>query len=164
MTQDTTREQEFQTDLINALIANGWQLGSAKHYHRESALYTPDLLDFVKETQPGQWEKYEKLYPNDPEGKFLERVTDRLNRSDPQAAAREMRTYGALDVLRHDIKDRGVRFRLCRFKPEHDLNPDTLERYRANCLRVVPEMVYSEHTNVLIGMTMKFHHEELSAA
>src|SRR6056297_1873918 len=39
--------------------------------------------------------------------------------------------------------ERSSRFSLCQFKPEHDLNPDTLERCRKNRLRVVPELVYS---------------------
>jgi type I restriction enzyme R subunit len=46
-------------------------------------------------------------------------------------------------VLRHELRDRGTRFSLCQFKPEHDLNPDTLARYKKNRLRVVPELVYS---------------------
>jgi type I restriction enzyme R subunit len=48
-----------------------------------------------------------------------------------------------LGVLRHELRDRGTRFSLCQFKPEHDLNPDTLARYEQNRLRVVPELVYS---------------------
>jgi hypothetical protein len=36
-----------------------------------------------------------------------------------------------------------TRFSLCQFKPEHELNPDTLAAYKANGLRVVPEVVYS---------------------
>ncbi|NOQ81438.1 MAG: DEAD/DEAH box helicase, partial [Methylophaga sp.] len=48
-----------------------------------------------------------------------------------------------LGVLRHELRDRGTRFSLCQFKPEHDLNPDTLARYQQNRCRVVPELVYS---------------------
>ena len=51
-----------------------------------------------------------------------------------------MRTLG---VLRHELRERGTRFRLCQFKPEHGLNPDTLLRYQKNRLRVVPELTYS---------------------
>ena len=54
-----------------------------------------------------------------------------------------MRTFGTLGVLRHELKDRGTRFSLCQFAPEHDLNPDTLARYKKNRLRVVPEVTYS---------------------
>jgi len=79
---------------------------------------------FVKESQPDQWEKYCGIYPTNTEAKFLERVASQLNKADPNAADKELRTFGTLGVLRHDIKDRGVRFSLCQFKPEHDLNPE----------------------------------------
>ena len=136
-------EFTFQNDMIRQLVSNGWLLGKPESYNRELALYEEDLLGFVKETQDGQWQKFCKLYPNSPEQKFLERVATQLNKADPNAANKEMRTFGTLGVLRHELRDRGTRFSLCQFKPEHDLNPDTLARYEKNRLRVVPELVYS---------------------
>ncbi|MES9882272.1 MAG: hypothetical protein ABW185_15480, partial [Sedimenticola sp.] len=44
-----------------------------------------DLLGFVQETQDGQWQKFCKLYPNNHEQKFLERVATQLNKADPNA-------------------------------------------------------------------------------
>lgn len=58
------------------------------------------------------------------------RVATQLGKVDPNAANRELRTFGTLGVLRHELRDRGTRFKLCQFKPEHDLNPDTLSRYQ----------------------------------
>jgi len=142
MTQKTN-ELPFQNDVIQQLIANGWLLGQPENYNRELALYEEDVLGFVRETQPKQWETYTRLYPNNPEKKFLERVASQLNKADPNAPNKQMRTFGTLGVLRHELRDRGTRFRLCQFKPDHDLNPDTLARYRQNRLRVVPELVYS---------------------
>lgn len=133
----------FQNDVIKQLIANGWMLGKPEGYNRELALYAEDVLGFVKESQDEQWQKFKALYPNDPEQKFLERVASQLNKADPNAANKEMRTFGTLGVLRHELRDRGTRFSLCQFKPEHDLNPDSLLRYKQNRLRVVPELVYS---------------------
>lgn len=136
-------ELTFQDDMIQQLLANGWLLGKPEGYHRELALYAEDVLGFVQETQDAQWQAFCQLYPNDPESKFLERVATQLNKADPNAANKEMRTFGTLGVLRHEIRDRGTRFSLCQFKPEHELNPDTLARYAKNRLRVVPELVYS---------------------
>jgi type I restriction enzyme R subunit len=136
-------ELTFQNDMIAQLLANGWLLGKAEHYNRELALYPEDVLGFVKDTQDEQWQKFRALYPHDPEQKFLERVATQLNKADPNAANKEMRTFGTLGVLRHELRDRGTRFSLCQFAPEHDLNPDTLARYQRNRLRVVPELVYS---------------------
>jgi type I restriction enzyme R subunit len=138
-----TKESVFQNDMIKQFVASGWLLGKPENYNRELALYAEDLLGFVKETQENQWQKYCKLYPNKPEQKFLERVASQLNKANPNAADKEMRTFGTLGVLRHEVRDRGARFSLCQFKPEHDLNPDTLARYQKNRLRVVPELVYS---------------------
>jgi type I restriction enzyme R subunit len=140
-------EFAFQNEMIQQLVANGWLLGKPEHYNRELALYSEDLLGFVQGTQDEQWQKFCALYPNDPESKFLERVAAQLNKADPNAAAsfsnKELRSFGTLGVLRHELRDRGTRFSLCQFKPEHDLNPDTLARYQQNRLRVVPELVYS---------------------
>ena len=115
-------EFTFQNDMIRQLIANGWLLGRPEGYNRELALYEEDVLGFVKYTQDEQWQKFKALYPNDPEGKFLERIASQLNKADPNAANKEMRTFGTLGVLRHELRDRGTRFSLCQFKPEHDLN------------------------------------------
>jgi len=136
-------ELTFQNDMIRQMEGHGWLLGDPEKYNRKLALYEEDLLGFVQETQDVQWQKYCKLYPNNPEQKFLERVATQLNKADPNAVHKEMRTFGTLGVLRHELKDRGTRFSLCQFKPEHDLNPDTLARYQKNRLRVVPELVYS---------------------
>lgn len=136
-------ELTFQNDMIKQLLDNGWLLGKPEGYNRELALYEEDVLDFVQDTQDEQWQKFCKLYPNNPEHKFLERVATQLNKADPNAANKEMRTFGTLGVLRNELRDRGTRFSLCQFKPEHGLNPDTLARYSKNRLRLVPELVYS---------------------
>lgn len=140
-------EQTFQNDIIQQMLANGWLLGKPEGYNRELALYEEDLLGFVQDTQSEQWQKFCQLYPNDPEAKFVERVANQLNKADPNASLsfsnRELRTFGTLGVLRNELRDRGTRFSLCQFKPEHNLNPDTLARYSQNRLRIVPELVYS---------------------
>ncbi|MDA3851633.1 MAG: type I restriction endonuclease [Spirochaetaceae bacterium] len=140
---DASREQVFQNEIISQLKANGWLVGNPENYNRKLALYEEDLLGYIQETQPQQWEKYCKRYPHNPQEKFAQRVANQLGKADPNGANRELRSYGTLGVLRHELKDRGTRFRLCQFKPDHDLNPDTLARYKANRLRVVPELVYS---------------------
>lgn len=106
-------------------------------------MYSEDSLGFVKDTQDEQWQKFCGLYPNEPETKFLERVGVQLNKADPNVANKEMRTFGTLGVLRNELRIRGTRFKLCQFKPEHNLNADSLARYQKNRLRVLPELVYS---------------------
>tara|TARA_R100000935_G_C2841765_1_gene171553 strand:- start:12026 stop:15283 length:3258 start_codon:yes stop_codon:yes gene_type:complete len=145
ISQGTAREIIFQDEMIAQMLAAGWQLGTPAGYNRELAIYTEDLVGFVKDTQDTEWQKHAKNYPTDPEGKLLERVASQLNKADPNATGTQLRTFGTLGVLRHGVKDRNAKFKLCQFKPEHDLNPDTLARYKQNRLRLVPELVYSPY-------------------
>ena len=124
-------EQVFQQDIIDHLTANGWLLGESTSYDQKHALYTEDLVGYLSETQPEQWVKFSAMNPKG--------VKDALLRS----VARQLDKKGTLHVLRNTIKDRGAKFRLCQFKPDHDLNPETMKRYAANRLRVVPELNYS---------------------
>ena len=126
-------EKVFQQDIINHLVANGWMLGKSDDYDQKHALYPEDLVGYLSETQPEQWEKFSKMYPMGAEAALVKLVGRQLDKK------------GTLHVLRNVIKDKGAKFRLCQFKPDHDLNPETMKRYAANRLRVVPELVYSPH-------------------
>src|SRR5690554_5090028 len=128
-----SKEARFQQDIIEAMTAQGWETGTASGYDRTTALYTEDLLGYVREAWPERWEKFCKANPQAPESVFVQKVV------------RELERAGTLEVLRHGFKVPGVKFDLCSFQPDHGMNPDSLARYRANRLRVVPEVSYSPH-------------------
>lgn len=128
-----SKESVFQQDIIDDLVASGWLLGESSQYDQERALFPEDLLSYVQDTQPEQWEKFSRNYPNDPESSFLD------------ATVRSLKKEGTLATLRGRVKDRGAKLKVCNFKPDHGKNPDTLELYEQNQLRVVPELVYSPH-------------------
>ena len=145
MSKDASVEAVFQNDIIAQMQANGWQLGSGDQYDRETALYTSDVLAFVQETQPKEWAKFCKVFPNDSEQHFISHLVTQLKKADPNAIDKDLRSYGTLGVLRHGLKIRNARFSLCQFMPEHSLNPETLARYQQNRCRIVPELVYSPY-------------------
>lgn len=134
-----TRESSFQNDILDQMQSHGWLLGESKNYNKELALYPEDLITFIKTTQPEQWDKQLKIHPSTdrrptaPEEALLKTVVRDLSASNK----------GTLWVLRNLVKDRGAKFSLCTFKPDHGLNPDAIKRYHQNILRVVPELVYS---------------------
>ena len=142
---DSTNESTFQNEMIARMQSNGWLLGSSDQYDRETALVTADVLTFVKDTQPKEWAKFCKLFPNDSEAHFISHLEAQLKKANPNAIDKEMRSYGTLGVLRHGLKIRNARFSLCQFMPEHNLNPDTIARYKKNRCRIVPELVYSPY-------------------
>ena len=141
-----TKEAAFQQDIIDQMLADGWKLGTPSEYNRELALYPSDCLAYVRNTQPKTWEKYKKLYPSHPEKAFITHLASQLAKADPNATDKSLRTFGTLGVLRHDLRDKSASFKLCQFKPEHGLNPQTQAMYEGNILRVVPELVYSPYT------------------
>ena len=96
-------ERVFQDDIIRQMVANGWVEGKPEGYNRESALYEQDVLAFVKETQPKEWQKLCKVYPSEPERHFLEALVAQLKKADVNATDQASRTYGTLGVLRHDL-------------------------------------------------------------
>ena len=145
MSKDATKESVFQDDMIARLQAKGWLLGSGDQYDRKAALYTRDVLDFVKSTQAKEWQKFCKSFPVDSEQHFISHLVNQLKKADANAIDKELRSFGILGVLRHGLKIRNARFSLCQFMPEHTLNPDTLARYKENRCRVVPELVYSPY-------------------
>ncbi len=144
---DSTSEATFQNEIIAQMQANGWQLGSGDQYHRETALYQRDVLDFVQQTQPKEWAKFCKVFPNDSEQHFINHLVTQLKKADPNAIDKDLRSYGTLGVLRHGLKILNARFSLCQFMPEHALNPETLARYKQNICRIVPELVYSPYAS-----------------
>ena len=145
MTYASSLEGAFQKDIIREMQAQGWQLGTSAGYNRETALYEQDLIDFVQQTQPQEWEKFQRIYPQDTERNFISTVVAQLKKADINATDEQSRTYGTLGVLRHGVRSRNARFFLCQFKPEHGLNPETLANYKKNICRVVPELVYSPY-------------------
>ncbi len=130
---DKAKELVFQQAIIQDLVADGWLEGKAEHYDRELALYPDDLLDWLRDTQPEAIAKLSKFYHDKTEQMILRRAAEQMDR------------HGALHVLRNGFKDRGAKIKLCQFKPDHGLNPETLTRYAANRLRVVQEVSYSPH-------------------
>lgn len=141
----SAKEAAFQQDIIDQMCDAGWKLGDPTNYDRERALYTSDCIEYVQTTQPKTWEKYKKLHPSNPEQAFVDKLASQLSKADPHASEKSLRTFGTLGVLRHELRDKSASFKLCQFKPDHGLNPETLAMYEGNILRVVPELVYSPY-------------------
>lgn len=128
-----SKERAFQQDIINALQAQGWLVGTSAGYNPTTALYTEDLLAYFQTAWPQRWQKLRKSNPSDPASVLIQKTVRALEKT------------GTLDVLRHGYKLPGVKVELCSFQPDHSMNPDTQARYQANRLRVVPEVSYSPH-------------------
>ncbi|WP_149589517.1 type I restriction endonuclease subunit R [Tabrizicola flagellatus] len=125
------KEVSFEDEICGHLSSHGWLCGAgdARQYDRERALFTPDLVDWLKESQPKTWE----IIAKSGEGPLFDRIRKQID------------ARGTLDVLRHGIEMIGVRgsLKLAEFKPALSENPEIVARYQANRLRVIRQVRYS---------------------
>jgi type I restriction enzyme R subunit len=129
------QEVSFEDEVCTVLAANGWlyQVGDAQAYDRARALFSPDLVAWVQETQPKAWEALQKAHGGNAEATLLDRVRKSLD------------DRGTLDVIRNGVELIGLRapVQLAQFKPAIRMNPELVARYEANRLRVVRQVRYS---------------------
>ena len=134
---DLHKEINFETEICEYLNANGWLYseGDAAGFDRAQALFPADVIAWVQASQPKAWEALTKNYGAQAGDILLGRLRESINQR------------GTLDVLRHGIELLGLRqpLQLAQFKPALAMNPDILDRYAANRLRVVRQLRYSLH-------------------
>ncbi|MFN9871924.1 MAG: type I restriction endonuclease subunit R [Cyanobacteriota bacterium] len=139
-------EVAFETEICEHLSSHGWlyEEGSATHYDRKLALYPPDLIAWLQESQPEAWQTHQQKNGLRAESALLQRVREQLNQ------------IGTLDVLRHGVEVMGLpkALKLAEFKPAFGLNPAILLRYNANRLRVVRQVRYSTHNENCLDLVL----------
>jgi len=134
-------------ELIEQHLLNhgGYERGSNARWVRELALDRETMLEFIRATQPKEWERLSTIHGEEVERKFLLRLF------------KELDNRGMLDVLRHGVIDYGVRFQLAYFAPASGLNPETRKLYEANRLTVLRQLHFSqknEHDSVDLALCL----------
>lgn len=129
------KEIRFEDEICAHLAEHGWlyEPGSAALYDRKRALFAPDLIAWVQETQPKVWDSLSRSHGAGAEAALLDRLRKQID------------DRGTLDVIRHGVEMVGVRgmISLAQFKPAMGVNPDIIATYQANRLRVVRQLRYS---------------------
>lgn len=138
-------EFTFETSIVEGLISNGWHLGDADNFSRDLSFDKQAVLDFVKDSQPKQWEKLTAFYKSEAENKFIQRLF------------KELDLRGMLDVIRHGITDSGIKFRLAYFKPDSNLNPETIRLYESNKLYATRQVKFSSRNSKSIDLLLSLN-------
>ncbi len=140
------KEKRFEQDIENFMLTNGgYTKGSMNNYDATKAMNIHTLISFIKATQPKQWKRYNSIYGSDSEKKLYKRFNDTVN------------THGLLYVLRNGLNDRGVRLKVCFFKPETSLNMDSYERYNQNIVECTRQFYYSPVNKNSIDMVLSLN-------
>lgn len=139
-------EINFEDEICEHLAAHGWLYAEkeAASYDRQLALFPNDVLAWVQETQPDAWKTLNKNHGTAADATLLKRLRDSLNQS------------GTLHVLRNGFDVLGLRkpLRMAQFKPALAMNPDIMQRYDANRMRVVRQVHYSQHNELNIDLVL----------
>lgn len=139
-------EVAFEKEVCENLGSHGWlyEDGAAAHYNRKLALYPPDLIAWLEESQKELWDTYRQKNGSKAEANLLQRIREQLD------------LQGTLDLLRNGIEVMGLpkALKLAEFKPALGLNPEILARYKANRLRVVRQVRYSLHNENCIDLVL----------
>ncbi|WP_025841006.1 type I restriction endonuclease subunit R [Asaia platycodi] len=131
------QEHHFETEICQSLASQGWLYaqGDAALYDRTNALFMPDLLAWIEETQSESWQRLTKTHGALLDERLAERVRKNLNER------------GTLDVLRRGVEMLGLKepLMLVQFRPALAINPVIQKHYEANRLRVVRQVRHSVH-------------------
>ena len=129
----STRSRSRTTSASIWRPTGGWYAeGDAAGYDRATALFTADLIDWVKQADPTAWKTLEKDHGKQVAATLVARVRQQLD------------ARGTVDVLRHGVDVLGLKgkLELAQFRPA--LATDALlKRYDLNRLRVVRQVHYS---------------------
>lgn len=138
-------ESVFETTIIEYLISNGWRLGNSSDFSRDLAFDKNAVLAFVQTSQPKEWSKLQFYYAAETENKFIQRLF------------KELDLRGMLDVIRHGITDNGIKFKMAYFKPDSNLNPETIELYEKNVLYITRQVFFSTRNNKSIDLLISIN-------
>ena len=132
MSDFDVKEKRFEQDIEEYLITKGgYSKGDPSKFNRESGLDEGTFIEFVKNSQLKQWERFKKIYDAAAEKQLIERFS------------REVKQTSLLNVLRHGFTDRGIKFRAVFWKPETTLNETSQKQYEANILHCTRQLHYS---------------------
>ncbi|XME04058.1 type I restriction endonuclease subunit R [Lachnospiraceae bacterium C1.1] len=126
------KEKRFEQDIEEYLITKGgYEKGDPTVFNRTSGLDETTFVEFIKNSQPKQWDRYVKIYDSSAEKQIIERFS------------REVKQTNLLSVFRHGFTDRGIKFRAVFWKPETTLNETSQKQYEANILNCTRQLHYS---------------------
>jgi type I restriction enzyme R subunit len=127
-----TNEKTFETGLVQTLVQHGgYTEGNAPDYSPELGLFKYEVIKFLQESQPKRWDKICSIHGEDADNRVIQRLY------------KELDLRGSLDVIRNGFVDYSVRFQMAFFKPASGLNPDAIDLYNKNSLKVYRQIFYS---------------------
>lgn len=140
-------EKRFEEDIESFFLSpmGGYIKGNQKNYDFDRAIDMNLLIEFLSKTQPKEWERQIKRDGDEAEKKLYRCLQTNID------------SGGLIYVLRHGITDRGIRFKLCFFRAETNLNAEVVDKYNANILTSTRQFRYSSQNHNTLDMVLSLN-------
>lgn len=136
-------EKTFEAAIEESLLNSGNYIkGHSNDFDTNLGLFPSYITDFLKSSQPNEWDKIVNIHKADVEAKVVQRII------------RELDLRGTLDVLRKGFTDYGVKFSMAYFKPESSLNPQAEVNYNNNHLSIIRQLYYEREGKNSLDMVI----------
>lgn len=143
---NNVNEKAFEDFIEASLLEKGSYIkGYSSNFSRELAFDKSIIFEFLKSSQPKEWEKSAKIHEKDAENKIIQRLF------------KELDNRGTLDILRNGFIDFGVKYKMAFFKPETSLNPEAFVLYNKNILTVTRQVKYSEKNENSVDIVLSIN-------
>lgn len=125
-------EKDFENYIVNLLTSkSGYIHGNNNDYNPQKSILPQTFISFVKSTQPDNWTCLCDKFDTEQEAE--EKVIDELIAS--------RKSQGTLDLLRKGFTFRSIQFDTVYWKPENNLNPETIDLYNKNIFTVINQLI-----------------------
>ena len=140
-----TSEAAFETVIETNLLQDGYVRIKGEGFDRERAIFPDKVLAFIRETQPKEWAKLERLHGDKTGEQVLSDLCKWIN------------NHGSLATLRHGFKCYGRTLRTAYFRPAHELNPELQARYFANRLGLTRQLHFSPNSEKSLDVALSLN-------
>ncbi len=131
-----TKEKNYEAFIEKYLTTKGGYIKADETgYDNKTGIIISDMFSFIKTSQPREWKKVIDSQGSQAETYFIDRLKKNIDEN------------GFLHVLRNGIKLNGVTINLIFFKPESNINADSMKLYEQNICKLVRQLHYSYLNN-----------------
>ena len=132
-----TKEKIYEAFIEKYLTTKGGYVKADETgYDNKIGINISDMFSFIKTAQPREWKKVVDSQGAQAETYFIDRLKKNIDEN------------GFLHVLRNGIKLNGVTINLIFFKPESNINTDSMKLYEQNICKLVRQLQYSNCCNL----------------
>lgn len=124
-------EFRFEEWIEKSLIKNGYTNRKNTEYDKDLCLIQEDLIGFIKETQPQEYQKLYNQFEGSTDTQICKTITDNISK------------WGIVQTLRKGISTRGSSFDLVYFEPRSGMNEEHIQLHQKNRFVVVRQLYYS---------------------